>query len=178
MRSDDPRSVWPASQLKRSRLPGLKLSPSRMPCAGVPGSPQSPVLVPVGARTTVAPLGEPGPRRGHQETQTQAGVVLPLRGPGLAAQESEHTRPEVPGGAPGTAQHGEREPPHTVTVAAANKCGSGGVGEDAEEGYSTPSVGSQAGATTRRQRGRSSEGQNWAALRRSHRTAGASPQRY
>lgn len=178
MRSDDPRSMWPASQLKRSRLPGLKLSPSRMPCAGVPGSPQSPVLVPVGARTTAAPLGEPRPRRGHQETQTRAGVVLLLRGPGLAAQESEPTRPEVPSGALGTAQHGEREPPHTVTVAAANKCGSRGVGEDAEEGDLHTERGKPGWCHPRRQRGWSSEGQNWAALRRSHLTAGASPQRY
>lgn len=46
VRSDDPRSVWPASQLKRIRLPRAKLSPRRMPWTGIPGSPQIPMLVP------------------------------------------------------------------------------------------------------------------------------------
>lgn len=47
VRSDDPRSTWPASQLKRIRLPGTKLSPRRIPWAGIPGSPHTLELVPV-----------------------------------------------------------------------------------------------------------------------------------
>lgn len=54
VRSGEPRSWYPTSQEKRRRLLVLNSSPSREPCAGVPGSPQNPGLCPVKPNTRAA----------------------------------------------------------------------------------------------------------------------------